>query len=73
MSVAESPSSGMGGLGQQNCAICTEYLKDSMPGPQNISRGSYHVPDALNDKAPEYKRTLQQPLEIAYAISLFII
>ena len=40
-----------------------------MPGQQNISRGSNHVP--LD--AARIKRMLQQPFKIIYAISLYIV
>ena len=41
---------------QRVLIIFTEYLKDSMPGHQNIFQGTNHVPDASKDKAPELKK-----------------
>ena len=54
-------------------AICTEYLKDSMPGPQNIFRGSNHVPCRIKRQGARIKKNASAALKITYAISLYIV
>ena len=63
-----------GASGQQNCAICTEYLKDSMPGHQNISaRKEPSSQKHQTTRRPNKKRTFQKSLKITYALSLYIV
>ena len=45
-----------GASGQQNCAICTKYLKDSMPGHQNLSQVSNHVPQCIKRQGARIKK-----------------
>ena len=45
-----------GASGQPNCAISTEYLKDTMAAHQNISRGSNHVPRFIKRQGAKLKK-----------------
>ena len=64
-----------GAADQQNCAICTKYLKDSMPGHQNLSRGSNHVPWCIKRQGARIKKnastTSQNYLHLFYTLSVF--
>ena len=51
------------------CAICTEYLKDSMPGHQNISLRI----EPCSPMPQKARRQNKKELKITYAISLYIV